>query len=503
MQLFVYTNFYKKKNSTLQPNPGVGHTEWQYIVNGHLKHPCSTMNPVFDLQDMSFLPEDAHPDFITYAFVPRFSRFYFVEDCVWNDGLWELHLTVDVLASFKTQLGEQSEYILRTDNDTNNFDGAITDLMYPATTNFNLERKTLANPFQTVVSEGCYVVGIISGTTASAIGAITYFALTQTQFNSLKRTLFSDDNLQTMGILDASGNLNIDDMSKELFKTMYNPYQYIVSCTWFPVAQTAMVGDPVSSIPIGWWSYSIGGKRLTQTSGTFHDGVDTIPVHPQAATRGKYLNYAPYTRVTLFGKFGTLPIDTSYVEIGNYVIGNYLVDYITGKCLYEVYLADNSAGTNRILITRTEFLIGVPVQIAQIGTDYIGATATAINSAGEVASSAFAGASVGGAFGAIDGALAGAVSAIGNTIGALMPQLRTDGTNGSFIGRELSTTLVVHHAIIVDEDIAHRGRPLCQIRKLNTLSGFVMCAEGDLNLNCYDNERNMIKQFLTTGFFWE
>ena len=57
--------------------------------------------------------------------------------------------------------------------------------------------------------------------------------------------------------------------------------------------------------------------------------------------------------------------------------------------------------------------------------------------------------------------------------------------------------------IPVDEDITHKGRPLCANKVLNTLSGYILCADGDLDISCMDEERASITDFLTTGFFWE
>ena len=56
---------------------------------------------------------------------------------------------------------------------------------------------------------------------------------------------------------------------------------------------------------------------------------------------------------------------------------------------------------------------------------------------------------------------------------------------------------------IVDEDIGHKGRPLCASRQLNTLSGYILCADGETDIPCTEEERRMIAGYLTSGFFWE
>lgn len=496
MEIDFYTTFAKRINSTKQPSGSATRT-----LTGVLREPCSIMNPSLKIER---LPADSCPESYIYAFIPAFQRYYFVKDWTWVDGLWQVNMEVDVLGSWKTYIGAMNEYVLRTDSETSDFDGAICDRMYPATTDFSITQLAFTNPFETNIHNGAYVVGIISGSNVNtSVGAITYYAMTELQFSYLKYKLFGDDGLKAMGILDSLGNLNIDDMSLEVFKTMYNPFQYIASCTWFPVAYSNIVGDAVSTIQIGWWNYNLSGKQLSQNVGSFFDSVEQLPVHPQSATRGKYLNYAPYRKMTMYGKFGSLPIDTSFLEIGNYIVNNYLVDYVSGECLFQVFVSDNSAGTGRKLVAKTQFLIGVPIQLAQIGRDYLGTAVSAIDTAKSAIGGAVAGFAVGGVAGAKVGAVISSAHGIYDTINTSMPQLETSGANGSFICSELSTTMTIINFRVVEENIDHKGRPLCQHRVLNTLTGFIQCAEGDVNIPCLMEEKNRIGDFLVSGFFWE
>lgn len=502
MQINFYSNFYKKENSTKQPFVGTGSDVGVVTVTGHLKEPCSILHPVISLQ--APINVNYPNDFYTYAYIALFSRYYWVDDWSFEDGLWTVHLDVDVLATYKNVIGDEYEYILRTNSNTTDFNGAVIDTMYPATTDFDIEQVAFTNPFVTSLSQGTYVVGIINKNDVSAVGAITYYAMDQDEFGDLKDTLFSNDNLEIMGIIDNLGQLNIDDMSKELFRTMYNPYQYIVSCMWFPLTKSQFTGTNVTSIDLGWWNYpSLTALQLSQQVGQYYDGVTQIPLHPKAATRGKYLNYAPYTKLTLFGKFGSLPIDPSYLEIGNYLVNSYKVDFITGETIFEVYIADNSAGTGRKLLTKTNFMLGTPIQLAQVGIDYLGTVSQGLTAGGGVVSGAVEGFMAGGVGGAITGAIVSGASGIYNAINTAMPQLITNSANGSFANAQISTILTALHFDIVDEDITHKGRPLCEIRQIKSLSGYVLCAEGDIDLNAYDSEREQVRRFLTTGFFWE
>ena len=84
-----------------------------------------------------------------------------------------------------------------------------------------------------------------------------------------------------------------------------------------------------------------------------------------------------------------------------------------------------------------------------------------------------------------------------------MPIVETSGANGSFLTPYKLTRVAFHFYEIVDEDIGHKGRPLCASRQLNTLSGYVLCADGDFDIACTEEERRMISGYLTSGFFWE
>ena len=326
--------------------------------------------------------------------------------------------------------------------------------------------------------------------------------MTSTQFGALKDKLFSDDNLEIMGIIDSQGQTLIQDLSQEVLKTLYNPYQYIASCMWYPFGEGAITSKTsVSSIKIGWWNYPLSGYLLYAQTLELGNEQFAITAHPQAS-RGSYLNYAPYTRRSLIGRFGTVAIDNTFFKVGNKINISYVIDLISGHCYTRIARRDESVSPPaEDLIAERNFLIGVPIQIAQVGTDYLGTAVSAINTIPQIMGGAISGIASG--TGAIMGAIAGGASGIYNTLQSAMPQVETSGQNGSFLAPVNNTHVVEQFYKIVDEDISHRGRPLCEIRTINTLSGFILCAEGDMDISCYDNERKEITRFLTTGFFWE
>lgn len=493
--LYLYSTFSKMQNSTKVPASNATHL----TVTGILKEPCSILNPVIRIERLS---NDINPRSYTYCRWTDTLKYYFVEDWVWTNGLWEVHLKEDVLATHRSAIGSASAYILRT-NSTTNFNGNITDTLYPATTDVEIEYSNLVSPFASYLDTGCYIVGIISGGSQNAVGAITYYSLTSDQFKALKNKLFSNDNLEIMGIIDSGGASLVTDLSQEVLKTMYNPYQYIASCMWFPIPANGIPNvTSVSTINIGWWSYGLSGYLINEQTMRLLANQYTFNGHPQAATRGNYLNHSPYTKMTVLGPFGNVAIDTLPFSPGEILEIDYVIDLITGMCQADIYHRDTTASTATLkLLQQRNFLLGVPIQIAQVGTDYLGTAVSAINTIPQITGGAVNGFLSG--KGAVMGAISGAANGIYNTLQAVMPQVETGGQNGSFLASRNNVRISEIYYKIADEDISHKGRPLCQTKRINTLSGFILCADGDIAISACDNERAEIRNFLTTGFYWE
>ena len=502
MQIIFYSGFTKKKNSTKRPPEG----QTNITLTGTLKQNCSVLNPVVQIKRVT---GDVVPQGFTYAYISSFNRYYFVTDWTWNEPFWECSMTVDVLASWRTQIGQQTEYILRTDStDDTVYNKWITDVMYPASSYYTKEQTAFPNyPFAAAytggIAAGTFILGIISGDTSNnAVGAISYYAMTAAQFTVLKGILFGDANLVAMGLAEYDPNdpttlvATVTDMSLEMTKAMYNPYQYIASCMWFPISVDDIEEkDDIRRIKIGWWEYPASGYQVYGEYIIFGQHV-TLPQHPQAATRGKYLNYAPYTKRTLMGVAGQQPIDVSFIGEHDNISLTWNVDLITGQCRLDVGVYNNEQQEATIYrIMQREFMIGVPIQLAQVSTDYLGAAVAAVDMTAGVMSGVRH----------LDpgAALSATANGVYNTLNASMPQMMTSGANGSFLVCNNGIAVLSEYVYPVNEDIHHKGRPVCRNIQINTLSGYILCAEGEFDISCMDEERTMISDFLTSGFFWE
>ena len=442
-----------------------------------LKDTTSVMAPVLQFNPSATgFSVPFNPSQFNYCYMPLFSRYYFIDDWVWLNGLWECHLQVDVLASFKLPIGNTSAYVIRS---YSAFDGTIIDGLYPATDEVTIQRVSLASSWYNVApSGGCYVVGIINNVASGNVGSICYYVLTSAQLGTLLNWLFSDN------IYNAS---SIDEIGTGLFKSIFNPFQYIVSATWFPFALQSIASSTTASITVGYWNTGISAfviGSIAQT--TYITGV--IPSHPQS-DRGEYLNFSPYTTLTMYVEpFGSIPIDTSFLNVGNYIYSTVWVDHITGECLLRVAITENNSQLDgsRVITERTA-KIGVPIQLAQVASDYLSTLTAGVGAIGSL----------------VSGNIIGAASGIINALESSMPKVSTQGINGSFSMTIPAPLLICEFRHIVPENRAENGRPLMATKTINTLSGYVKCGESDHAFSSLASENDMINSYLHNGFFYE
>lgn len=122
-----------------------------------------------------------------------------------------------------------------------------------------------------------------------------------------------------------------------------SPIENILSCKLLPL----LLSGIESSVKIGNVDMGINGNRLTSTVVRYNVGNISIP---RVANMG-FLNYAPYTTITIFLPFiGFKELNTSDV-MGRNISVDYIVDVITGACKccinvnnYQCYEYDGNCG---------------------------------------------------------------------------------------------------------------------------------------------------------------
>lgn len=463
IKIDFYT-FAKKINSTKQPSGTAGLSADCIIKRG-----SSIINPTIELD----IGLSSSPSSYNYCYIADFGRYYFVHDWIFNERLWTANLTADPMASFKTGIGSYNGYILRS---ASSYDGDVVDMYYPATADISVSAAgtSQAPSWSTEFNGGSYVVGVMGKNNGQNGGAITYYRASQSAMNALCNYLMDVANLGT-----------ITDIEQDLLKCVFNPLQYIVSCMWFPFSPVITTGN----VYVGWWNVSGSGLHPLSSDMTYDLSMTySIPKHPKAATRGNYLNMAPFSRYYLYaGPWGVIPIDSSYLIGQTSLITHIKVDCVTGSGKLTI---EDSSG--RVL--EEHFAqIGVPVTVGQnlINQGAVsGVTGGIMNTISSMAS------------GNLGGMLGAGLETIGSAASLSQSVPSTVGSNGSCTFKN-TWQLIGRFFDIAAEDLASRGRPLCAARTISTLSGYILCSDADPDIACTDGELAQIVSYMNGGFYYE
>ena len=479
----ISVNFYsfaKRPNSTAQPT-GNG-TSFECL----LKEPCNMLNPVIGLKTES-------PIAWNYCNIHAFRRYYYVREWSYLQGIWYASLSVDALASWKTEIGNGEHYVLRADAD---YDVSIIDTLYPCFSGMASNATSIDNPWPATISDGYYIVGIINAD-INAVGAVSYYVFTQAQFASLKEYL--------LGSSDWLGE--ITEISANLQKELFNPFQYITFCMWFPWLP-AVESTASSNLSFGWWFLSNQSYRKILTNCVISRVYSfSIPQHPQKETRGTFLQRSStYSDFSLFfPPFGVVHIPAESLTNSNTLYVKISADPVTGIA----YLVLSPFNEFTTIIAQTSAMLGIPIQLAQINNQPLQAAGNVlggITGIGMGIGTAAVGAVTGNLLSAFSGASAIQSSVVNAAIGttqALSPTLQTSNTNGSLSALQFKPELRARFRLVVDENIEEFGRPYCKKSKLNLLPGYIKCMGADVKSTATQIENDTINNYLNGGFFYE
>lgn len=459
--------FSKLPNSTAVPSS----TTTGNSYTGVLKEDTGLISPVISFE----FPAEFCPVNFNYAYVQSFSRYYFIRD--WrNDGrMWTAYMHIDVLGSWGASIKSSIQYVTRS---ATSWDENITDSQYPILNGTTILGAEIHDwtPFAGDFQSGSYVIGVINSD-ASTIGAISYYVFTNAQFRSFCQTLLADPSW--LGISD-------DELSQGIQKALVNPFQYIVSCKWFPFQ--APTGSAVSTIPVGWWDFPASCNTLSTVPTYVENFNFTLPDHPQLA-RGAYLNYAPYAKYKLFfPPFGVFDLPANILGAQRTVPINFLVDCISGNAKAHVFDTVSGIGA---FIDEYSCQFGIDIPLANMAYS-IGNTAIAL---GQSISS-------GNWKQALDSLLTGATTGLTNAVGSGDENSERINYNGSLVdyfGRIPS--LRCWYSSIADEAIYTFGRPLCKNVSMGTLTSFVQVRNPVLTIPALREEFDELYRLMEAGFY--
>lgn len=466
MQVIFYSGFVKKLNSTKRPSSG-GTTK-----TVRLKENTSIKNPVFILNENNF----------AYNYVQYGATYYFINDIVSiNNSMAEYHCSIDILATFKDAIGAAQLMVVRADS---NYDGSITDVLYPAKTDI-VVRESSGTPIWDTL-DPTFIISTVNKSGPNKFGLTSYYALDTATLEGFADYLFDY----------ASYGSDTSEISESLFKSLFNPIQYVQTTKCIPLTAGTIGGTYVDRISFGWWKFEIPSWSASSPAIT-GDGVNkhvniTLPKHPQASSRGSYLNAAPYSEYVLdFRPFGVFPLDSQKLIEASSIQCEVNIDISTGIGTLNVY-ADSANGN---LITTASADCAVDIALAQFSKNQVAAqaqTASNVSSAWKSAMKLDVG-----------GAVAGTLNSVNSAYEAQVPEYVERGVNGGFVSFAFPPKIHAKFYRIVDEDRANLGRPCCKKLTISSLSGYVQTMTGEIDSNADEEEKQIINNYLTGGFYYE
>ena len=474
MNVYFY-NFSKRRNSTKRP----GSASASYSCT--LKEGTSTSRPSIMIKWQG----GSAPASYNYAYIPAFNRYYWVNAWTYDERCWTASCAVDVLATYKSQIGSSSKYVLRSASE---YDPWVIDTLYTpklqrstawsgTATGFTNWAKTLAG--------GTIIIGIVGmdDNVAYSAGGVSYYSATPANYIQFLSDMYTESlanvNGENYGSTIAEA---FKAFSRNLLRSISNPTQYVKSVMWFPFSFTTSSGVHPT----------VGGITSNATFAPLSDPIkkETISFSCGGMSAGdtpKWKQSFPFVRVTAYlPPYGTFDIDTRKLGTGGGVKCYVTSDAISGQSHLLLTGSPVSALEHEPTFADTLCQVGVPMDFSGIKTGN-----TSISAVTNTAASVTAGDALGAAAGVL------------NLLESSAPSVESRSSFGGISGDIADKYVETISYDPPEEDVTEHGRPLCKTKTISTLSGFVMCADGDVSCNATQEEHGELESFLTGGFFYE
>lgn len=467
--------FSKRKNSTARPA-----TAAAYTFNCTLKDASGVLRPTLEIyQSQSFNPAQ-----LNYAFIPSYGRYYFVTDWEWIVGRWELTLQVDALASYKTQIGNAEKYVLRAAAE---YDKDIIDTFYPTIERVNVSWTGYNFPWYNNFTNGRFVLGVINGEGTALAGTTDYFILSPAELRDFMTYLFPSS------VVNDWTSLN--SITEQVYKSIYDPLQFIVSCKYFPFTMGGVETD--AQIAFGNFVSTKYAEPLGKPN-TWPIFQHDYTISANWLTRDAKDKSEPYTRLCFFlNPFGVVEISTADFTLTDTVRVRITPDLISGEAVLQIFALISGS---EVLVAQQTAMIGFDVNLTAVNRDLFSAVSAVIG-----------GASGSGIYDTLDTVLPSVLTSAGNALVSLIKPSISASTRGtpSIANIDGTSRLYVRRHLFTDEKNDEFGKPLYKNRVISTLgataaqSGYIKCGDGDISLPAFPEEVDEVSNYLTGGFYYE
>lgn len=466
MTITVYSNFSKRRNSTARPT-GAG-TQKTVV----LKEGTSIESPTFVLKSNDF----------TINYVNAFNHYYFVDDIVSvRDNLIEVKCSMDVLATYKTAIGNYNAFIERAASSSI----VNTLLPDPLVSVENDERilQAVTSGLGMFSSSGYYILSVINSE-GSGAGFTSYYMIDITKLNYVANYCNTAWD---------SGNPNIG-LTDWIQSTFLKTSESIISCIWVPFSLAATTGLPMTNKPI-----VIGVDQIGES--TYHlNGIciasETLVCSIPSTGYSDFRRGAPYTIgkvfIPCYGMVDFNPLDF----LSGSITMKFDADIATGDV--TCYLCDGST-----VVSSYTYNVAVNCPVGKVGADVKGTATGLLSTVGSIigAASASTGA------GALAGGLAASASGINTLATALGPTVSVKGSQGGRALAERGTDPIIILICRTTTDpadlLTHHGGLVMEKKTIGNYSGYIKCSNASLSIDGMGGEKEAVNNYLNSGFYYE
>lgn len=454
----------------------------QKELDCQLKDGVSLTNPVLFIRGSQF--DKAY----NYCYIPKWSRYYFVNNIKINTGgVYEVSLSVDVLASFKTDILSGSAYVRRSQSHGSIY---IPDSSWSHDSNYTTITKDIDIGLS---HDGSYLLFTAANErdVSNASPSVCVYAVSDLTLRLICSYLFSSDFFDSV----MSG---VDTVSKSLAKTFFNPFGYVLKCMWVPISVKDLM-TVTKKISFGWWTSDYNGDYLVLGSKQISFDIP-MPDYNSWTDRD-----AAWTDVSIYvPSIGELSISPEYC----------------GKTLKATLVIDLTNGHSDLFIKDGDFLvqsasgqIGADVQLSSLYEDIVGDLGSkgGLIKAGISGIGTFIKSSIDNATVDNQGNLS--IHNVGDIVSdsvqgaqsALQPKCSTMGANGN-----KATLMAFNHVLInahrynrLSDDKETLGQMCCKTMALKNLTGYTEIVNPHISCGATASEITMINAFLSGGFYIE
>lgn len=433
-------NFSKRENSTKLPTDG------GYNISCFFKENTSKYSPSFIVNI---------PNVNNYTYAKWDNIYYYITDIVFlTNETAELQCEVDVLATWKTQIGNVSAF---TRFSTSGYDVGITDIRLSSNPEV-IRKSSSVSPFSG--REQRYIVGLLLN-----------------GFSDVVCLSWGDMRILTLAIMSSAYGDLFTDITKGVSKILTDTSKCITSCYYNPVCY---VNNDTSFTPTLAGGYTVDGISLNPPLRNKKISV-TVSI-PWAFDLSDFRNRSSFTDIELYlPAYGVLSLNADNFFGRSSIKIDITVDSGGGDITYNI---EN--------IAKCTCNVLCPVQVSTTSTGNMAGLGIGMAAA---TSSAMKGNPL--------GVLAGGFSAILSTMETNVGNIGGVGGTSNFnANSNIVCTVITHDTNVSPSSLtSNYGRPCNKVKQIS--SGYNECTNASVNCNAPQNLKDRINSYMNGGFYYE